>query len=246
MSGKLHLVLRELKVHAPFTSMGTLTGLMVLGLTMAVPRAFAAGCFWTLHPIHVLLSAMVTTAMFRRHGSRSFWATLAVGYLGSVGIATVSDCVIPFFGEWLLALPRRGLHLGFIEKAWLVNPLALAGIAVGVLWPRTKVSHLGHVLLSTWASLFHVVMALGDDFPWSVLVVAPVLLFLSVWLPCCTSDIVFPLLFARRTEPACAAGAFPGNGIRVDSRPFESMNPVTPLTSPPAQPGSAPDIASRP
>ncbi len=57
--------------------------------------------------------------------------------------------------------------------------------------------HPFHVLLSTWASLFHMTMALGKDVGPLTLAVIPVFLFLAVWIPCCTSDVVFPLLFSR-------------------------------------------------
>jgi hypothetical protein len=117
--------------------------------------------------------------------------------VGSVGIATISDCVIPYVGETLLELPNRGVHLGFVEKWWLVNPLAAAGIALGYLWPRTKITHAGHVLLSTWASLFHMTMAMGGEFGILEYATTALFLFLAVWIPCCTSDIVFPLLFAK-------------------------------------------------
>lgn len=192
------LICHELRAHMPFTALGTLSGLVVLGLLLwtQAPRSLSIALFWTLHPIHVLLSALVTTAMFRRHGGTGFWRILAIGYLGSVGIATLSDSLLPYVGEWLLDLPHRGLHLGFIEKWWLVNPLAIIGIAAGLLWPHTKVPHAGHVLLSTWASLFHITMAsAGGISPGDAALIA-LFLFLSVWLPCCTSDIVFPLVFA--------------------------------------------------
>ncbi|MCL5097540.1 MAG: hypothetical protein M1608_08440 [Candidatus Omnitrophica bacterium] len=196
-----NIILRELREHAPFTALGTLTGALVLGLLLwtQAPRSVSATLFWTLHPLHVLLSALVTIAMFRRHGGHGFWAMVTIGYFGSVGIATLSDCLLPYAGEWLLALPHRGLHLGFIEKWWLVNPLAAGGILIGFAWPRTKLSHAGHVLLSTWASLFHITMALGSAMTLADGALIAFFLFLSVWLPCCTSDIVFPLLFAPRT-----------------------------------------------
>ena len=198
-SGRIRLVGRELAAHAPFTALGTLSGVAILAFIVwcRVPRPISVGLFWALHPLHVFLSALVTTAVFRLHGGRGWGRILAIGWLGSVGIATVSDCVLPFAGEWLLALPHRGLHLGFVEKAWWVNGLAVAGIAAGSAWPHTRFPHMGHVLISTWASLFHVTMALGTDFAAATGLLIALFLFLSVWLPCCTSDIVFPLLFVR-------------------------------------------------
>ena len=43
-------------------------------------------------------------------------------------------------------------------------------------------------------------MALGAQVDALTVALIAVFLFLAVWVPCCTSDIVFPLLFARR-EP---------------------------------------------
>jgi len=85
--------------------------------------------------------------------------------------------------------------------------LAAIGIAVAYLWPKTAFPHAGHVLFSTWASLFHMTMALGENVTLLALAVIPAFLFLAVWIPCCTSDIVFPLLFSheafrgRRSAP---------------------------------------------
>jgi len=167
-----------------------------------VPQRVSGTLFWTFHPIHVLLSAMVTAAMYRLHSPPRLFRTLLIGYIGSIGIATLSDSIIPYFGEWLLQLPNRGIHFGFIEKWWLVNPIAFLGIAIAWFWPKTHFPHAGHVFLSTWASLFHMTMALGDSMTPTIVAAIAVFLFLAVWLPCCTSDIVFPLLFADRSVSA--------------------------------------------
>ena len=199
------IIAYELRKHAPFTVAGTATGLVIMAVFMTtdVPRAASATLFWVFHPMHVLFSALATTAMYRLHtrgDGRRFWRTVLIGYVGSIGIATLSDSIIPYLGEWMLGLPYRGIHFGFIEKWWLVNPLALAGIVVACVWPRTRFPHTGHVLLSTWASLFHMTMALGGKPDIFELVLIVAFLFLAVWVPCCTSDIVFPLLFAARTD----------------------------------------------
>jgi len=190
---------KELKAHAPFTFVGALTGIVIMAILAVadVPRSFSTALFWGLHPLHVLLSALVTAGMYRLHSTGKLWTTILVGYFGAIGIATLSDCIIPYLGESLLGLPNKGVHVGFIEKWWLVNPLAAVGIAIAYWWPKTKFPHAGHVLLSTWASLFHMAMA-WDDRP-GLLAMAVVLLFLflAVWIPCCTSDIVFPLLFSN-------------------------------------------------
>jgi len=126
------------------------------------------------------------------------FALLAIGYAGSIGIATLSDSLMPYLGEVILKMPHRHIHIGAIEKWWLINPLAIIGIAIAYFKTSTKFPHFMHVLLSTWASLFHMMMAKGAHTTMFVYIAVFVFLFFSVWLPCCISDIVFPLLFIRK------------------------------------------------
>ncbi|MFA4973971.1 MAG: hypothetical protein WC683_15280 [bacterium] len=197
-------IILQLKRHAPFTALGTLTGIAIMLVMSAVnaSRGVSETLFWGLHPLHVLLSAFVTAAMYRIHSPGKLWQAIFIGYVGSVGIATVSDSLIPFVGEWLLGLPNRGWHIGFIEKWWLVNPMSFIGIAMAYKWSETRIPHAGHVFLSTWASLFHMTMALGGALDLWTVAVAAIFLFLAVWIPCCTSDIVFPLLWVAGDKGA--------------------------------------------
>jgi len=196
-------ILEELKEHMPFTACGAAIGIIMIIFLQKLPIKLSYNIFYTLHPLHVLLSAMVTTSMYNFYKCRpgkqkcNPGILIFIGYVGSIGIATLSDSVIPYLGEILLNLPRPEIHLGFIEEWWLVNPLALFGIGIAYLRPSTKFPHLGHVLLSTWASLFHMIMALGQTLNWFTYLGIFISLFLSVWIPCCLSDIVFPLLFIK-------------------------------------------------
>jgi hypothetical protein len=153
---------------------------------------------------------------------------LIIGYTGAIGVATLSDCVLPFFGESILgvAIPvhadlhehdehvghehdseselsheahgiRARLHLGFLEDWYLVNPAALLGILIAYFRPWTRFPHAGHVLISTWASSFHVLMNTHRELTAVMFVGVFLVLFIAVWLPCCISDIVFPLLFVN-------------------------------------------------
>lgn len=198
----LRRIITELKEHAPFTAFGAITGIIVMVILVLgnVPSQVSQTIFYTLHPMHVVLSAVATTAMYRRYSRGNIWVSLLVGYVGSVGIATLSDAIIPYLEGASFNLSIE-FHLPFIEEWWLVNPLALIGIAVGY-WKRTtKVPHWGHVMLSTWASLFYfAAFATAEWLP--LLPVIFVFLFIAVLLPCCLSDIVFPLLFVRKGLPA--------------------------------------------
>lgn len=202
----LRRILHELQHHIPFTFLGTVVGVAILlGMIFGhVPSNVSRPLFRVAHPLHVLLSAMVTAGMYRLHGKGRWWATILIGYVGSIGIATLSDCIIPYVGERLVGMHHAHAHIGFIEDWYVVNPLALLGIAIAFRWPRTKFPHAGHVLISTAASLFHITMDMSGDWTVHMILVVAVFLFLAVWIPCCTSDIVFPLLFVRAEDrPPC-------------------------------------------
>lgn len=196
------LIARELAHHIPFTAFGALTGIAFMliivfgGFLDPVSRA-SETTFYALHPTHVFLSALVTTAIYKRYSKGKLWAAVLIGYTGAIGIATLSDSIVPYLGETLAVLPGRELHIGFIEEPWITNPPAFLGIAIAYWRPITKFPHAGHVLISTWASLFHIIMALGLTVDWIQLLAIFLFLFLAVWLPCCLSDIVYPLLFVR-------------------------------------------------
>jgi hypothetical protein len=228
MTRRFKRIATELKSHAPFTLFGAATGILCMLLFKNVGSGGSLRLFQVFHPTHVVLSAVVTASLFKLYkGKAAFLSVLLVGYFGSIGVATLSDCILPFFGEDILgvAIPThadlhshegqtglqeraRGsdveipsawsrLHLGFIEDWYLVNPAALLGIIIAYFWPRTKFPHAGHILISTWASSFHVLMNTHRELSPVMLVGVFVVLFIAVWLPCCFSDIVFPLLFLK-------------------------------------------------
>ena len=194
-------IIKELVHHAPFTAGGAVTGIIIILIIVFgnVPSNISYAVFYTLHPLHVVLSALVTAAMYKKYSDGKIWKVLLVGYFGSIGLATISDAIIPYLGGTLLNIEME-FHVPFIEE-WWINILALVGTMLGYWKSVTKLPHWGHVLLSTWASLFYFT-AYGTS-NWIPMIPFIVLfLFLAVWLPCCLSDIVFPLLFTGRRLPS--------------------------------------------
>ena len=206
----LKRIATELKEHALFTATGAITGIIIMVIIVFgnIPSSVSQTAFYTLHPIHVILSAMATTAMYRRYSRGKIWVAILIGYAGSIGIATLSDAVIPYLGGTLLNI-EIGFHIPFIEtekmpvigivKWQLINSAALVGIILGYWKQVTKLPHYGHVLLSTWASLFYFT-AFGTAQWIPLLGFVFLFLFLAVLIPCCLSDIVFPLLFTRKEQ----------------------------------------------
>jgi hypothetical protein len=220
MHGKIAAVLTELKAHAPFTLFGSLTGIVMMLLFRHLPEATMYQLFYVFHPLHVTLSAIVAGSIFRLHEkTNNLLIVLLVGYCASVGTATLSNSIIPFFGESILgvAIPTESeihaadksgpgessqqhtpkIHLGFIEEWYIVNPAALLGIFIGFWLPRTKLPHAGHILISTWASAAHILMNTHSNVTILTAIGAFIVLFIAVWVPCCSSDIIVPLLFVR-------------------------------------------------
>jgi len=145
--------------------------------------------FYVLHPIHVVLSVLVTASMYKLHtcdqingkclrDKCNLWILFAIGYIVFIGIATINDSIIPYLGEMILRMPNKEIHISFIEKWWLVNPLAFSGVAIACFRPTTKIPHAGHVLLSTWASLFHLMMTKGEQL--TILLYTGIFIFLFV------------------------------------------------------------------
>ena len=204
----LRRIASELKNHAPFTTVGAVTGIIIMVIIVFanVPSQISQAAFYTLHPLHVVFSALATTAMYMRYGRGKLWAATLIGYTGSIGIATLSDAVIPYLGGAMLNI-EMSFHVPFIEtgempfigivKWQVINAAALVGIAIGYWKHTTKFPHSGHVLLSTWASLFYFT-AFGIARWIPLLPLIFVFLFLAVLIPCCLSDIVFPLLFTGK------------------------------------------------
>jgi len=203
----LRRIARELAEHAPFTALGAVAGIIVMVIIhfSHASREVSEASFYTLHPLHIVLSAVATTAIYRLHERGRLWVTILIGYTGSIGIATLSDIIIPYLGGSTLNIPME-FHLPFIEtekmpligiEKWIIiNAAAFIGIAIAYWKPATRFPHMGHVLLSTWASLFSfTAFGIANWIP--LLPFIFLFLFLAVWLPCCISDIVYPLLWVR-------------------------------------------------
>jgi hypothetical protein len=163
------------------------------------------------HPTHVLFSAAATTTMFLVwQGGRMLTAAL-LGLIGSLGICSISDILIPWVGGALLGTSPH-LHLCIVEHPLYEVPAAMIGVVAGTLvsrraWRSTLFSHSGHVLISTLATVFYLLPSVADAYGGGYAMLAPGLavavlatVVLAVMLPCCISDVVFPLLFVRHAD----------------------------------------------
>jgi len=197
-------ILKELQQHFPYTIFSVAVGMVALGaLTVVIeaeklPQA-SQDLFHVFHPLHVLFSAATTTAMFWRYDKKILRA-VSIGFIGAVVICAISDIFIPFAAGYLLGA-KMYLHICILVDPMLVLPFAFFGIFMGFTLPTviesTIFSHATHVIISSMASIFYLVaFGLKEWIPVGGMVF--IYMVLAVMIPCCTSDIVFPLLLVER------------------------------------------------
>lgn len=201
---------RELWHHIPFTAIGAVVGIAAMFIIVKVDAAqnTLEAMFYTFHPLHLLLSAIVTTSLYVKNKRGPLWLALIICYAGPVVIGTLSDAIIPYIEGSTVNLAisfeipfiatEKMPYLGIPE--WIpVNAAVIIGIAIGMLKPNTRLPHMSHILISTLASLLYFTsFGTADWLP--LLPLFLLFLFVAVWIPCCFSDIVFPLLWSNKDQ----------------------------------------------
>ncbi|MEK7448398.1 MAG: hypothetical protein AAB019_02830 [Planctomycetota bacterium] len=213
---KIKYALQELVVHLPYSVFSVLISFIILlVITFLNQIEHLKDAFHVFHPVHLLLSTTATTAMFWRF-DKGLIKAIFIGSIGSVGICSFSDILVPYFGG-LVFVKDMQLHLCFIEDPFIIWPFVAVGIVTGLLAGEylkhsTIFSHSAHVLISTFTSVIYMAtFGLGDWIPYLGWIF--VVTIIAVMLPCCISDIIFPLLFIRRRQEVSAACAPPGGTL---------------------------------
>ena len=201
--------MHELGQHLPYSIFGVVVGIIILGILTFFSIILNAGhllpvaakeLFHIFHPIHILLSAVTTTAMFWKH-ERHFLKVLSIGFAGSIIICGLSDILLPYLGGEMLGI-HMDLHICALSHPSIVISFAAIGVAMGFLVPSaieksTEFSHSMHILVSSMASILYLI-SFGFS-QWTGMIGGVFFItFLAVILPCCLSDIVFPLSFISR------------------------------------------------
>ncbi|MEW6026248.1 MAG: hypothetical protein AB1599_02990 [Planctomycetota bacterium] len=216
--GRFRWILNELLHHLPFSVLSAIAGIgLMAALTMADKVHHLVNVFHLFHPTHLLLSAIATTAMFRRlsynrrleftpHLSRRIGAGLyavLVGFTGSVVLCSLSDIVLPYLCGTLFG-GNMDWHFCLTEHTMLVLPFVFIGILLGF-WSgvyirySTFLSHSGHVLVSAISTLLYLIAFGMSDWMSYIGIVLLITVF-SVLVPCCLSDIVYPMMFIRNNK----------------------------------------------
>ena len=206
MQRRLSTLAVEFARHLPYTVVSSLIAMVAVwyfGITQMqqhIGQSWTAEVRWSfhvLHPLHVCLSAITTTAVIW-HFDRRLIKTLVIG-LSSVIPCALSDYIVPFVGGRLLGQPME-LHICLIDHPTLILPFLLLGIVGGLLFEErvsghSVFSHGVHVFVSSSAAILYLVSFGFTGWLTDIQLVFPVLLVVvsAVWIPCCVSDIVIPI-----------------------------------------------------
>jgi hypothetical protein len=201
------LICVELKKHLPFAILSTCLAIVVIGFLSIIignPQLSLVGgeLFHIFHPLHILASAAATTAMYWIH-RRKFINAIVIGVLGAIVICSLSDIIFPFLCGSLLSVKMQ-FHLCVVQHPLILIPFLLVGVIAGFVSPEvlensTIYSHSVHILLSTMASLVYLI---SFGFAEWIHFIGPVfvIVIFVVLIPCCLSDIVFPLIFVEEKK----------------------------------------------
>ncbi len=208
-----HTLTEEFTQHFPYTLMGTF---IAMGVVWWFSQGFIVSgdiekfhqksdsLFHLLHPLHVCMSAIATTALSLKYLSK--FKAIIMGILGTAIPCGLSDYFFPYIGGKILGQSMH-LHVCILEDPQLFFPFLVIGI-LGGLWAEEKLthshllSHGAHVFISSGASLLYC-MSFGFTI-WlkDVRYVFPAFLIivLAVWIPCCLSDIALPVATHKHTK----------------------------------------------
>ena len=200
----------EILCHFPFAILSVSLSLIILSfLSYSNGHGTAQGAhslFHSLHYLHLIFSATGAIITFRRYSKRVL-PSLLVGTLVPAVFCTLSDAVLPYFGGRLAGLDMH-FHWCFIQHLPTVLPFLLVGLVNGwVISSRFESSqlfystgsHFLHIFVSSMASTMYLVSFGFSSWADHMAFVFLFLLF-AVLMPCTLSDIVVPLLFARKSE----------------------------------------------
>jgi hypothetical protein len=191
------LFLHEFDEHLPFAILVSVIAFVLIGLGSFFDVRFGAGMFEPIHFVHLFFSAAATTAVYSKYSSGIFRG-LSIGVIGAILVGSISDVLFPHFVAFLFQFPAI-FHLPLYEAPLIVLLVSVVGSIFGILLKKSAFSHSIHVFLSVFASLFYLVnyVHLNGLFAW---VIAFLILVLTVWLPCCLSDLAIPMLFAKNNK----------------------------------------------
>jgi hypothetical protein len=188
----------ELKHHLPLTSIAAVLAIIVAALFYKTN--INESVFYVLHPTHIIFSAIATSAMFHKY-KKNFLQAILIGVTGAIVVGSLSDIIFPYLAALIFNFNIQ-FHLPLIETPILIIAIAIIGSIIGIITHYTKFPHTFHVFLSVFASLFYL-LAFTQSFTTINFIISIFIVSITVIIPCCVSDIIFPFLFLNKKIKQC-------------------------------------------
>lgn len=193
-------LIHELKHHLPFTAFSSLVAVLLAIFFIKFSLDIGEVVFDSLHIIHLIASSIVSAGIFYKYKKNLFYAFF-VGVFGAIIIGSLSDILFPWLGALIFQMHPH-FHLPLIEIPLIVFLGAGIGSLVGILFVKTKIPHSFHVGISVFASLFYL-LTFTNEINILFLLLSFLIVLISVIIPCCVSDILFPFLFLGKKIKRC-------------------------------------------
>lgn len=192
-------IMHELTEHIPFTAIAVAATIAIMAILILNSNIlqYTLGLFEFFHPAHIFFSAIVSAAIFYKY-KKNILLALISSMIISVIIGSVSDIIFPYLGSLLFNL-QTSFHLEALEEPIIIFGTAFFGAIVGISTRYTKFPHFLHVFISLFASLLYI-LAYSSNFTSINYFFIFIITTISVVVPCCMSDIVFPILFQGRRK----------------------------------------------
>jgi hypothetical protein len=211
---KHHSITEELLCHAPYAILAVTICLAIVSFWSFtstenvlgdVACKSASRLFHGFHFIHLVFSATgVLVTYFRFSHNRNVLRGLVIGGITAATVCILSDAVLPYLGGCLIGAPIK-FHFCWLYELHNVLPFLLVGLLNGWILSThnngrqvhySAFSHTGHIIPSSFASLFYMI-SYGFVTWYSHIGLVFLVLLFAVVVPCTLSDLVIPMLVAR-------------------------------------------------
>jgi hypothetical protein len=186
---------KELLHHTPFTLLATTIAIILITiLSNTTTIKYSEHTFEIFHYLHIFVSGIATSAIYYKY-NKTITKAIIIGILGTIIIGTFSDILLPYLGAIIFNFSPE-LHIPLLTTPLLVITIALAGSIFGIILKKSELPHSLHVLLSVFASIFYLITYANT--PNTIaLIISIIIVTITVVIPCCLSDIIFPLIFTK-------------------------------------------------
>ncbi len=206
-----HTVWDEIVCHLPIAIFSVAFGMLMLSIISYFDPTGsnskgAHRLFHNFHFLHLLFAATGTVLTFRKY-SKKLILGLIIGFIVPIIFCTLSDAALPYISGKILGVNMH-FHWCFLSHIKTVIPFLFIGILNGWFMSGHSINrqlfysqgfHFLHIFISSMASILYLI-AFGFAKWWKEMGLVFSFLILAVLIPCTLSDIIVPMLFAKKMK----------------------------------------------